>query len=189
MRSARRRCTSSNGIWGLLAAGIFAAGLPITQGWNGMDRPVTGLLYGNGTQILAQLIEVVAIIVFVGATSYAFFWVLKASDLLRSRTSDELIGLDLSEMGVQGYGDDSVEAIAPMPQLAPPTPARGPQRMPWELANEAARPSSANRPPPAPAADADTPFFTESGKPRRKDGNDGRDARRQQGNNNPSSKK
>ena len=35
-----------NGLWGLLAVGIFANGNPITAGWNGVATPVTGLLYG-----------------------------------------------------------------------------------------------------------------------------------------------
>ena len=37
----------ANGLWGLLAVGIFANGNPITAGWNGVDTPVTGLLYGG----------------------------------------------------------------------------------------------------------------------------------------------
>jgi Amt family ammonium transporter len=47
-----------NGIWGLLSVGIFADGAANLAGWNGVDGPVTGLLFGGGTQILAQLAEV-----------------------------------------------------------------------------------------------------------------------------------
>jgi Amt family ammonium transporter len=92
-----------NGVWGLLAVGIFAKGLPETAGWNGMESAVTGLLYGGGTQILAQLAEVASILVFVFGLSYVFFKILNALKLLRSKPEDELAGLDIPEMGSLGY--------------------------------------------------------------------------------------
>ena len=46
-----------NGIWGLLSVGIFADGAASSAGWNGVDGPVTGLLFGGKTQILAQLLR------------------------------------------------------------------------------------------------------------------------------------
>jgi Amt family ammonium transporter len=55
-----------NGLWGVLSVGIFASG-EYGAGWNGVIRPeyvekygadgVRGLLYGDPTQILAQLSE------------------------------------------------------------------------------------------------------------------------------------
>src|SRR2546422_7921827 len=44
-----------NGAWGLLAVGIFADGT-YGAGTNGVAGNVTGLIYGGGTQIVAQLI-------------------------------------------------------------------------------------------------------------------------------------
>ncbi len=96
----------ANGIWGLLAVGLFGAGLPITQGWNGMMTPVTGLFYGNTGQITAQVINVVSVGGFVFAVSMGFFYVLKVADLLRPTEKDELRGLDMAEMGMAGYNDD-----------------------------------------------------------------------------------
>jgi Amt family ammonium transporter len=93
----------ANGLWGLLAVGIFANGDPITAGWNGVASPVTGLLYGGTTQIVAQIIDIAAIIVVVGGLSFVFFKVLSALKLLRSAPGDELAGLDMPEMGVPGY--------------------------------------------------------------------------------------
>jgi Amt family ammonium transporter len=93
----------ANGLWGLLAVGIFANGNPITAGWNGVASPVTGLLYGGGTQLVAQIIEIAAIVIVVGGMSFAFFKVLSALKLLRSAPGDELAGLDMPEMGVPGY--------------------------------------------------------------------------------------
>jgi Amt family ammonium transporter len=92
-----------NGIWGLLSVGIFADGAASSAGWNGVDGPVTGLLFGGGTQILAQLAEVAAIFVVVGGLSFLFFKVLAAVKLLRSEPAHELMGLDMPEMGAQGY--------------------------------------------------------------------------------------
>ena len=98
-----------NGIWGVLAVGIFAAGNPDTAAWNGIDAPVTGLLYGGTTQIVAQLFEVVVIAVFVFGLSYALFTALKSVGLMRVRAEDEIAGLDLPEMGVPGYVTDVPE--------------------------------------------------------------------------------
>jgi ammonium transporter, Amt family len=95
-----------NGIWGLIAVGLFGAGLPITRGWNGMDRAVTGLFYGSTGQLTMQLIAALSIVTFVGLTSTLFFYVLKISDLLRPSQRDEVLGLDVTEMGMAGYNDD-----------------------------------------------------------------------------------
>jgi len=92
-----------NGIWGLISVGIFADGAASSAGWNGVDGPVTGLLFGGGTQILAQLAEVASIFVVVGGLSFLFFKLLNAVKLLRSEPAHELTGLDVPEMGVQGY--------------------------------------------------------------------------------------
>ena len=95
-----------NGLWGVLAVGIFANGNPDTAAWNGVETPVTGLLYGSSTQILAQAIEVTSIFVFAFGLSYVFFKVLAGSKLLRVSRDVELQGLDLPEMGTLGYPVD-----------------------------------------------------------------------------------
>lgn len=92
-----------NGIWGVLAVGLFASGNPDTAAWNGVDTAVTGLFYGGSTQIVAQAFEAIAIALFVFGTSYVFFGVLMRAGLLRSRAEDEIAGLDLPEMGSLGY--------------------------------------------------------------------------------------
>jgi Amt family ammonium transporter len=92
-----------NGIWGVLAVGIFAVGNPDTAAWNGVESAVTGIVGGNFTQIVPQLFEIVAITAVAFGLSYAFFSALKRAGLLRSRAEDEVGGLDLPEMGEQGY--------------------------------------------------------------------------------------
>lgn len=93
----------ANGLWGVLSVGLFAMGNPDTAGWNGVATPVTGLFYGGTTQILSQVAEAGAVVVFVFGLSYGFFTVLKRLKLLRSERAHELAGLDLPEMGVPGY--------------------------------------------------------------------------------------
>jgi Amt family ammonium transporter len=95
-----------NGLWGVLAVGIFANGNPDTAAWNGVESAVTGLLYGGGTQIIAQAIEVTSIFVFAFGLSYVFFKALAALKLLRVSREVELQGLDLPEMGTFGYPVD-----------------------------------------------------------------------------------
>jgi len=97
-----------NGAWGVLAVGIFANGNPLTAAWNGVATPVTGLLYGGTTQIIAQFAEVVAIFVTVFVLGFIFFKVLNAMGILRSKPEDELAGLDLPEMGAPGYTNDDM---------------------------------------------------------------------------------
>jgi Amt family ammonium transporter len=109
-----------NGVWGVVAVGIFAVGNPDTAAWNGMDSSVTGMIAGGYTQIIAQLIEVFAITTFAFGLSYAFFSVLKRMGILRSRAEDEINGLDMPEMGEEGYLTD-----VPVPggQVGMPVPA------------------------------------------------------------------
>ena len=105
----------ANGLWGVLAVGIFANGNPDSAGWNGIASPVTGLLYGGGTQIVAQLAEGLSVIIVVGGLTFLFFKVLAAAKLLRVSAAVELEGLDMPEMGSLAFPADwepSKEAIA-----------------------------------------------------------------------------
>jgi Amt family ammonium transporter len=97
-----------NGMWGVLAVGIFAVGNPDTAAWNGVESAVTGIVGGSFAQILPQLLEVVAIGSFAFGTSYVFFTILKRAGVLRSRAEDEIGGLDMPEMGEHGYVSDGV---------------------------------------------------------------------------------
>jgi Amt family ammonium transporter len=97
-----------NGLWGVLAVGLFANGNPDTAAWNGVPSAVTGLFYGGTTQILAQFAEAISLAVFAIGLSYVFFRILNAAKVLRSAPADELAGLDLPEMGAPGYTNDDV---------------------------------------------------------------------------------
>ncbi len=97
-----------NGMWGVISVGLFAAGNPDTAAWNGIDKAVTGLFYGGGFgQLGAQLLEAGAIFVFAAGLSWIFFMILNRFDLLRSNPKDEIVGLDIPEMGARGYWEGS----------------------------------------------------------------------------------
>jgi Amt family ammonium transporter len=104
-----------NGLWGVIAVGLFASGNPDTAAWNGIDSAVTGLFYGGGVgQLIAQVFEAVAIFVTVFVLSWVFFKILAGLRLMRSEPADEITGLDIPEMGARGYWQGSHPNIRTM---------------------------------------------------------------------------
>ncbi|BDU74297.1 ammonium transporter [Mesoterricola silvestris] len=93
----------ANGIWGLLALGLFADGT-YGQGLNnGPAGGVTGLLYGDPRQLLAQVAGIAANLVYVGAASFVLFKVLDKVIGLRVAPEVELQGLDFHEVSAPAY--------------------------------------------------------------------------------------
>jgi len=95
-----------NGLWGIIALGLFADGT-YGDGWNGVPGTVKGLFYGDAGQLVAQLIGSAACIIFVFAMMYTFFKLQHKFFGIRVEAKDEIDGLDMPEMGVIGYVDDS----------------------------------------------------------------------------------
>ncbi len=95
-----------NGFWGIVALGLFADGT-YGDGWNGVPGTVKGLFYGDGGQLVAQLIGSAAAFIFVFGTMYGFFKLQHKLFGIRVEAKDEIDGLDMPEMGVIGYVDDS----------------------------------------------------------------------------------
>ena len=93
-----------NGIWGVLATGLFADG-SYGDGLNGVAGGVRGLFYGDASQLLAQLIAVAVLVIWGFGLSLVFFKVLDRVWGLRVAPEDELEGLDIPEMGVLAYPD------------------------------------------------------------------------------------
>jgi len=91
-----------NGAWGCLALGLFADGT-YGDGWNGVKGTVTGLFYGDASQFAAQFIGVLTNIVYVGIIGWVVFKLIDKTIGMRVSAKDELDGLDLPEMGVEGY--------------------------------------------------------------------------------------
>ena len=90
------------GAWGVLSLGLFADGT-YGDGFNGVQGTVRGLLYGDPSQLVAQIIGPVANFVFIFGTSWLFFKFLDVTVGMRVSREVELEGLDVPEMGVHGY--------------------------------------------------------------------------------------
>ena len=94
----------ANGIWGVIAVGLFADGKSNYGGaWNGVSGSVTGLFYGDMGQLVAQLIGVATLVGFVFTFSFVINMILEAVWGQRVTAKIELEGLDIPEMGALGY--------------------------------------------------------------------------------------
>jgi Amt family ammonium transporter len=83
-----------NGLWGLLAVGIFADG---TYGG------VSGLIAGNVGQFIAQVINVVTVFIWAFGLGLLIFAAIKYTVGLRVSKEEEVVGLDISEHGTPCY--------------------------------------------------------------------------------------
>jgi Amt family ammonium transporter len=102
------------GLWGVLSVGIFANG-DYGAGWNGVVRDafvkqygadgVRGILYGDASQLVMQVIDCVVLVVFGFAMAYAWFKISNLITPIRVSAETELAGLDIPEMGSLGYPD------------------------------------------------------------------------------------
>ncbi len=92
------------GLWGVLSIGLLADGTSNYGGsWNGVTGSVTGLFYGDSTQIVAQLVGISTLIGFVFTFSFLLNLVLDFFIGQRVSIETEIAGLDLPEMGQLGY--------------------------------------------------------------------------------------
>jgi len=108
-----------NGVWGLISVGIFANG-KYGIGWNGVVRTdtemakkygydgVTGILYGDSGQLIAQVIDSATVIVFGFVMAMIWFKLSNFIVPLRVSAETEIRGLDIPEMGALGYPDFSL---------------------------------------------------------------------------------
>jgi len=97
----------ANGAWGIVALGLFANG-SYGDGLNGVPGGVRGLFYGDSGQFFASLLGLGVNVLYVGGTAAAAFLVLhKLLGSNRVRAEEELEGLDVTELGVEGYAPDT----------------------------------------------------------------------------------
>jgi ammonium transporter, Amt family len=122
----------ANGVWGILALGLFADGT-YGQGLNnGPATGVTGLFYGDGRQLLAQVVGLGANFLWTGATSFALFKVLEKTVGMRVAPEVELQGLDFHEVSAPAYPGEgsligsSVMVFQPHTHAAPKPAAASP---------------------------------------------------------------
>ncbi|MEM1058897.1 MAG: ammonium transporter [Verrucomicrobiota bacterium] len=88
------------GIWGVLSVGLLA---------NGKYSDVTGVFYDSSVgvgQLGAQVIGILACIVWVFVTSWLVFMFLEKTWGNRTEVADEIAGLDIPELGALGYQAD-----------------------------------------------------------------------------------
>jgi Amt family ammonium transporter len=85
------------GIWGVLATGIFAT---VAVNSAGAD----GLLLGNAMQLAKQLAGVAAVGVYAFAATWILGKIVDATIGLRVSTTEETVGLDISQHGERAYG-------------------------------------------------------------------------------------
>ncbi|HET7545279.1 MAG TPA: ammonium transporter [Polyangiaceae bacterium] len=109
----------ANGVWGLIAVGLFSDG-SYGAGWNGVGadkymgvagRGVTGLFYGDPSQLVAQCCEAGAAIAWNVLMGGCLFWLVgKLIGGNRVSSDVEVAGLDVPEMGVPGYPEFALQA-------------------------------------------------------------------------------
>jgi Amt family ammonium transporter len=102
----------ANGLWGLLAVGLFADG-SYGAGLNGVSTGVKGLFYGDAGQLMAQLTDMVVLVAFCSVMCIAFFKILDKTMGMRSTEEAEIAGLDMPEVGAMAY-PDFLEAQGPV---------------------------------------------------------------------------
>ena len=113
-----------SGTWGALALGLFANGT-YGQGMNGVPGGVTGLLYGDGGQLVASGVGVLANLAYVGVATALAFAVVGRVVGNRVSAEDEVTGLDVPEMGVHAYSADPGPTAAIAPLRSPRQEAKG----------------------------------------------------------------
>jgi Amt family ammonium transporter len=104
------------GIFGGLCVGIFADGT-YGAGWNGIGaatylgtagQGVTGLLYGDTSQFLCQLVGATVCGLWAFGATFAVFKVVNAVRSMRPVEEDEREGLDMPQFGLLAYPEDAL---------------------------------------------------------------------------------
>ena len=88
----------------MISVGLLADGTSNYGGsWNGITGSVTGLFYGDPSQLVAQLVGVSTLIGVVFSISLIINLIVEFFIGHRVSAETELAGLDLPEMGQLGY--------------------------------------------------------------------------------------
>jgi Amt family ammonium transporter len=104
------------GIFGGICVGIFADGT-YGAGWNGIGattylgaagQGVTGLLYGDTSQFVCQLIGATVCGLWAFGSTFAVFKVVNAIRSMRPLEEDERDGLDVPQFGLLAYPEDAL---------------------------------------------------------------------------------
>jgi len=104
----------ANGIWGLLATGLFADPNLKAAAYGG--NRVAGLFYGDGALFAAECVTILFVFGWVTSIMLPFFCLLRHLKLFRVSQEDEEVGLDISKHGGSAYvlagpSDEALEAF------------------------------------------------------------------------------
>jgi Amt family ammonium transporter len=89
-------CHGIGGIWGALATGIFATAAVNSAG--------SGLIDGNGRQVLIQLAAIATTVTFAFGMTWLLAKLVDVTMGLRVTKEEEVVGLDISQHGERAYG-------------------------------------------------------------------------------------
>jgi Amt family ammonium transporter len=104
------------GWFGGVCVGIFADGT-YGAGCNGIGaasylgqagRGVTGLIHGDTSQFLSQLLGATICVAWAFGATYAVFWTVNKVRSMRVSAESEIEGLDMPEFGMPAYPEDAV---------------------------------------------------------------------------------
>ena len=99
------------GVWGTLAVGLFSTGPGVYSWYAEGAGPAKGLLLGGGiTQLIPQIVGILSVGGFTVLLSTIFWLALKATLGIRVSPEEELVGLDVSEHGMEAYNGFAKEA-------------------------------------------------------------------------------
>ena len=106
------------GVLGGLCLGIFADGT-YGAGWNGVGaatylgqagKGVTGLLYGDTSQFVVQLLGAAVCVAWAFGATFIVFKTVNAMKSMRVSKEVEQQGLDVPEFGLEAYPEDALHA-------------------------------------------------------------------------------
>jgi ammonium transporter, Amt family len=101
------------GTVGAILTGIFASKeFYQIMGADGKTPINLGLVDGNGQQILTQLISILATYAFAAIGTFIILKGLSLVMPLRAREEAEYQGLDISEHGEEGYGEEFASGLS-----------------------------------------------------------------------------
>jgi Amt family ammonium transporter len=89
-------CHGVGGMWGIIATGIFATAAVNSAG--------SGLIDGNGKQVLIQMVAIAVIVAFAFSTTWLLAKLVDVTIGLRVTPEEETVGLDISQHGERAYG-------------------------------------------------------------------------------------
>ena len=95
------------GTWGAIATGIFASKAVNSAG-------ADGLLYGNGAQVLIQLVGVCTSWIFAATVTFILVKLISSVMQFTAEPEQEITGMDLCEHGERGYATQDVMIGSPV---------------------------------------------------------------------------